>query len=294
MRPSQAVVRERVERLCSQPLAERDLRERVLRELRSVIDISYYAWLLTDPETWVGTAPLAHVPDLRELPRLIRLKYQATGNRWTSLPANRCVVRSGPSVPVRGEDAAWWDLLDGYGVTDLASLSLRDSYGSWSFLDLWRCGGARPRFSDREIDTFDSIARPLTRGVRQAQARSFSLPSGVAVPAGPAILILDEELHLRQHTSIVTARLRELLPTAPDLAPSRPPRTTWPHSCSPSKPASTTGLHRPGLTWSEVRGSVSGRRGSPARRALGPVSSRLHWRRWRHMSGSRSMRERPA
>src|ERR1700689_1704053 len=44
-----------------------------------------YAWLLTDPETEVGSAPLADVPCLPELPRLIRLKYLTTLNRWTEL-----------------------------------------------------------------------------------------------------------------------------------------------------------------------------------------------------------------
>ncbi|MCW2939670.1 MAG: transcriptional regulator [Actinomycetia bacterium] len=43
-----------------------------------------YAFLLTDPETSVGAAPLADIPGLQDLPRLIRLKYLTKVNRWTS------------------------------------------------------------------------------------------------------------------------------------------------------------------------------------------------------------------
>ncbi len=44
-----------------------------------------YAWVLTDPETTVGSAPLAAVPALAELPELIRLRYCTAVNRWTTL-----------------------------------------------------------------------------------------------------------------------------------------------------------------------------------------------------------------
>ena len=53
-----------------------------------------YAWLLTDPQTSVGSSPLADVPCLPELPRLIRLKYLTEVNRWTICgPRLRCWLR---------------------------------------------------------------------------------------------------------------------------------------------------------------------------------------------------------
>jgi hypothetical protein len=52
----------------------------VLAVLRLAIGFDAYVWLLTDPETLVGSAPLADVPCLPELPRLIRLKYLTTVN----------------------------------------------------------------------------------------------------------------------------------------------------------------------------------------------------------------------
>jgi DNA-binding CsgD family transcriptional regulator len=150
---------------------------------------------------------------------MVRLKYGSTQNRWTSLPANRCALLSATSPAASEGDVGWRELLDGYGVTDLASLSLRDRYGSWSFLDLWRCGGRSPRFSTEEAELLDLLARPLVRGLRQAMARTFSLHRSWAVPTGPAVLILDDELRPRHHTTSVDAQLRELLPTAPDLTP---------------------------------------------------------------------------
>ncbi|MGI8417524.1 MAG: hypothetical protein ACR2P2_15250 [Nakamurella sp.] len=206
--------------LCAGQLAERPLRERVLDALRPVIDFSFYAWLLTDPETLVGTAPLAHVPELGALPRIIRSKYLATTGRWTSLPANRCVALSAMNDPPSGAgDTVWRDLLNGYGVTDLVSLSLRDRYGSWSFLDLWRCGGSRPTFIAAEITLLDSVATSLTRGVRLAIARSFAEPAGSHDDPEPGVLILDDDLRPQEQTANADPQLRDLLTTAPGLSP---------------------------------------------------------------------------
>ena len=77
--------RERVVRICDPATDARTLRLRLLEEFRRAVGFDAYAWLLTDPETSVGSAPLADVPCLPELPRLIALKYLAGINRWTSL-----------------------------------------------------------------------------------------------------------------------------------------------------------------------------------------------------------------
>ena len=78
--------REQILQLCEGDAVDaRTLRLEVLAVLRRVIGFDAYVWLLTDPETSVGSAPLADVPCLPELPRLIRLKYLTTVNRWTSM-----------------------------------------------------------------------------------------------------------------------------------------------------------------------------------------------------------------
>jgi len=58
-----------------------------------------YAFLLTDPESAVGCAPLADVTCLPELPRAVRLKYLTEVNRWTALGD---VALGWPSARYRG------------------------------------------------------------------------------------------------------------------------------------------------------------------------------------------------
>ena len=77
--------RERIEAITAEPLDATNLRRRVLEVLREVIDYDAYVWLLTDPVTEVGAAPLAAVPCLPELPALIKAKYATPVNRWTVL-----------------------------------------------------------------------------------------------------------------------------------------------------------------------------------------------------------------
>ena len=66
----------RVARICDSAAEARTLRLRLLEEIKQAIGFDCYAWLLTDPQTSVGSAPLSDVPCLPELPRLIRLKYR--------------------------------------------------------------------------------------------------------------------------------------------------------------------------------------------------------------------------
>jgi DNA-binding CsgD family transcriptional regulator len=55
-------------RICRQHDEARGLRLAVLDELRVAVGFDAYSWLLTDPETEVGCAPLADVPASRNCP----------------------------------------------------------------------------------------------------------------------------------------------------------------------------------------------------------------------------------
>ena len=61
----------------------REFRLSLIGELRRLVQFDAFAWLLTDPTSEVGSDPVADVPCLPELPRLIRLKYATDVNRWT-------------------------------------------------------------------------------------------------------------------------------------------------------------------------------------------------------------------
>src|SRR5712671_7504646 len=77
--------RQTIVRICRGEADTRTLRLEALDAIRRTVGFDAYAWLLTDPETSVGSSPLADVPCLPQLPQLIRLKYLTAVNRWTAL-----------------------------------------------------------------------------------------------------------------------------------------------------------------------------------------------------------------
>ena len=99
-------------------------------------------WVLTDPETCVGSAPLADAPTLADIPMLIRLKYLTAVNRWTTLPTNTPTSLLEATAHEPSKSLVWRELLQGYGVSDVLSTVFRDQYGCWAFLDLWRHDGS--------------------------------------------------------------------------------------------------------------------------------------------------------
>src|SRR5215472_17909950 len=131
---------ERIDRIGLDGHDGRALRAALLEQIRRHVGFDAYAWLLTDPETEVGSDPLADVPCLAELPKLIRLKYLTEINRWTRLSG--AVARLQAMTGGQPERSlVWRELLASYHVSDIASVVFRDRFGCWGFLDLWRIGG---------------------------------------------------------------------------------------------------------------------------------------------------------
>lgn len=213
-----ARAREHITRLCSSGADARGLRLEVLAVLRRVVGFDAYAWLLTDPQTSVGSSPLADVPCLPMLPQLIRLKYLTTLNRWTGLPCG-AVSLAGAAGGDRSRSLMWRELLYKYQVSDIASSVYRDRFGCWGFLDLWRTQA--PAFRDADIEFLTSIAGPVTAALRRSQADTFA-PSTAAdnLPAGPVVLLLSPALQVRAQTPQTQRYLRVLVPPgAGDQAP---------------------------------------------------------------------------
>src|SRR6202035_3545176 len=135
---------QRIAAICDSAADARTLRLRLLEEIREAVGFDSYAWLLTEPQTSVGSAPLADVPCLPELPRLIRLKYLTGINRWTALASPPVALLREATAGDLSLSPLWRDLLSEYGVVDVASLVFWDSFGCWGFLDLWRAGTSAP------------------------------------------------------------------------------------------------------------------------------------------------------
>jgi DNA-binding CsgD family transcriptional regulator len=208
---SAAVVLERVARVCASAPDDRTLRLRLLAEIGRAVPFDAYAWVLTDPETSVGSAPLADVPNLPELPRLIRLRYLTRLNRWTTLIDPPVARLSSATRGNLGLSLVWRELLSRHVVSDVASVVFRDPYGCWAFLELWRTGGRT--FDDAEAALLRALVPPVTTALRQAQARTFAAAGGAdGRPPGPTVLLLSPDLEVVRQTPGTQEQLRLLVP----------------------------------------------------------------------------------
>jgi DNA-binding CsgD family transcriptional regulator len=214
---ARAGVRERIEAIAAASLDARTMRRQVLAVLREVVDFDAYVWLLTDPVTAVGAAPLAEVPCMTELPALIKAKYATPVNRWTVLN-----LQTSPAgllnEAVSGDLArsrVWREVLSRYGIGDVASAVFADQFGCWGFLDLWR-DQIRGPFRSADAGFIASLAAPLATALRQCQARTFIK---AAAPhrhdGGPVVLTLDDDLRIASRTAASRAWLEVLLPPGP-------------------------------------------------------------------------------
>lgn len=204
--------------LCERIDDARELRLALLAELHRVVPFDAFAWLLTDPTSEVGAAPVADVPCLPDLPRLIRLKYATTTNRWTrqTTPVQRLHALTGGGLD---QSLVWRELLSAFGVTDVASMVFRDHLGCWAFLDLWRCGGV---FTDDEAAVLarhvGEITAALRRCALQTFARSTDGPHRHEL-TGPVVLVLSDQLDVQAQTPETERYLRTLVPPDPGRLP---------------------------------------------------------------------------
>ncbi len=173
--------------------------------------------MLTDPQTCVGSSPLAEVPFLHELPRLIRLKYLTRVNRWTELGDPPVGLLRGATADDPGMSLLWKDMLAPHGIEDVASVVFRDRFGCWGFLDLWRVGAGN-RFHPDEAVLLSDIAGAVTTALRRTQANTFVARSP-AGPRGPLVLLLTPDLDVVSQTPETHEYLRTLVPPAPDRPP---------------------------------------------------------------------------
>jgi DNA-binding NarL/FixJ family response regulator len=209
---------ERITRVCVSTRSDAvSLRLAVLSEIRDAVGFDAYAWLLTDPETEVGSAPLADVPCLPELPQLIRLKYLTTINRWTHMDTPVALLRESTSGHL-DRSLVWRDMLSRFGVVDVASLVFRCRYGCWGFLDLWRSGAATA-FTQDDSAFLSAVTKPVADALRRCQASTFSLDTTATARAGPVVLMLSADLVVQAQTVETNEYLRLLVPPGEDGRP---------------------------------------------------------------------------
>ena len=206
---------DRLERICGQDLSERALRVALLEVIRERVPCDAYVWVLTDPETCVGSAPLAETPSRADLPALIRLKYLSATNRWTGLRPAEAATLVEATAGDRSQSRIWDELLSGYGVDDVVSTVFRDRHGCWGFLDLWRRRGP---FSAGERDLLGQVSTLVTPALRRSLAPTFAVAA--RPPASePVLILLSDRLQPLTQTPQADAYLRALLPTEAERPP---------------------------------------------------------------------------
>jgi DNA-binding CsgD family transcriptional regulator len=216
---TQVRAREQILQLCRTPGDARTLRLEVLAVLRRAVGFDAHVWLMTDPETSVGSAPLADVPCLPELPQLIRLKYLTPVNRWTAMVTPVATLHQATGGDL-ARSRLWRDMLSRYQIGDVATSVHRDRFGCWAFLDLWR-EQTSPPFTAAEAEFLHGLAGPLTTALRSTQAAAFTAgPTGASAAEGPVVLLLSPALEVRSQTPQTQHYLRLLVP--PDDASQAP------------------------------------------------------------------------
>ncbi|MEZ5176267.1 MAG: helix-turn-helix transcriptional regulator [Acidimicrobiia bacterium] len=197
--------------LAAAGLDQRSVKVALLDEIRRLVPFDAYVWVSTDPESEVGSSPVADVPfSPWDLPRLIRLKYGTATNRWTHLvePASSLAMATGGNL---AESLVWRELLSDHGVIDIAGVVFRDSFGCWGFLDLWRMPPHSP-FSEEEVAILARVAEPLTAALRGALASTFDETVRRTDRVGPIVLMLSPDLVVNAQTPETPSYLRWLLP----------------------------------------------------------------------------------
>jgi hypothetical protein len=204
-------------RVCERETDARAVQLRVLDEMRRAVAFDAFAFVLTDPVSSVGTSPLADVPCLPELPRLIRLKYLTDVNRWTAL-GDDWMTLSAATHGQLSRSLLWRELGRNYDVSDIASAVFRDRFGCWAFLDLWRT--AAPPFTQSELLRLRPVIPVVTAALRRAQAATFVQRSPTEpVLQGPVVLLLSAQLDVLAETAPAIDHLRALLPSTGDQPP---------------------------------------------------------------------------
>jgi DNA-binding CsgD family transcriptional regulator len=213
--------REQIENICASRQDVTSLRVDVLEVIRTVVGFDAHVWLVTDPWTAVGAAPLAVIPCLPELALTIRLKYLTDVNRWTRLAQEGTVAGTLLQATDRQPDRSlmWREILNRYDIADVASVVFANRCGIWGFLDLWR-NASKPPYGEDDASFLRAVANTLATALQRCQAVTLTAPAAAAGrELGPVVFVLDDELRVLGQTPAGESWLQILLPAGPDRSP---------------------------------------------------------------------------
>ena len=204
---------ERLLRLARATLDPDDLRREVVAELRRSVGFAYWCWTLVDPASHLSTGGMAE-----ELPLLpVFDRYIALAERVADVNSYDALARRRSPVGLLGVSTGGqlWrsvrqrEVYAPVGIGDELRAVLRDGWGCWGFLNLFRAPGDRP-FDPEEGQFVADLAPALAVALRRSLHRG---PPGEDLSAAPSgVLILDDELRLRAQTPAARAWLAALAP----------------------------------------------------------------------------------
>lgn len=154
---------------------------------------------------------------MQQLPDIIRAKYATSVNRWTTMPTGACAGLAATTGGELERSALWRVAARELPLVDILSAVLRDRYGCWGFVDLWRTNGAP--FRDDDATFLGSLLDELTAAQRSRVAHMFQPGPSAGDDRGPALVLLDDNLRPVTETAAAEQSLRRLLPTDPHDAP---------------------------------------------------------------------------
>jgi DNA-binding CsgD family transcriptional regulator len=192
--------RERLERLTESSLDCESIRREAIAELQRVIGFDRWCWPLADPQTLLPGSGLAEHDFGPSVPRSLELEYSSD-----DFAAKRVLARgpkSAGSLRVEtGGDLArsprWDQVMRPVGIGDVAAVACRDAFGCWGWIEAFRDGADRS-FDEQDLDLLASVGARLGSALRRTM---FAHDGAVAVPAPPAVVLLDAHLHLISWTA---------------------------------------------------------------------------------------------
>jgi DNA-binding CsgD family transcriptional regulator len=201
--------RERVVTLSSSSAALHELRLEAIGLIRATVGFERWCWSVGDPDSLLAGGDLAEADLWPVMPRMFALE------QWDEVSAVHVVARGRRPVGSLDESThgdlalnrCWDECLRHYGIGDQATLVLRDAYGSWGYLKLWRDRDERP-FAADDLRLLEDVAPLLGSAMRRRVARVSGAAAASEMAA--AVIVLDADLRPRSMTASAEAWLARL------------------------------------------------------------------------------------
>jgi DNA-binding CsgD family transcriptional regulator len=186
-----------------------ELRLEAIGLLKGVVGFQRWCWSVGDPDSLLGGGDLAEADLWPVMPRIFALE------QWDEVSATHVLARR--KHPVGNLDGAtcgelalnqcWDECLRPFGIGDQATVVLRDAFGTWGYIKLWR-DRDEMAFAAEELRLLEDVAPYLGSAMRRQVTHVQHAAAGADISA--AVLVLGAELRVRSMTASAQAWLARL------------------------------------------------------------------------------------